>query len=96
MTNTEILNHARVLIVGIQTGAHVPTPDGATRYDEFCIEVAAFVLRGEDYRFHCKSSAMLRAVRAFAAKNGWRVTVVEDYGDGRGAVSIGRVRELQQ
>ena len=32
----------------------------------------------------------------FAAANGWQVTVVEDYGDGHGAVSIGRVQELQQ
>jgi hypothetical protein len=68
----------------------VPSPDGATRYDEFCIEVAAFVLRGHDYLFHCKSSAMLHQARVFADANGWAVNVVEDYGDGHGAVSIGK------
>jgi hypothetical protein len=64
MTNTEILNHARVLIVGVQAGAHVPPPDGATGYDALCVEVAAFVLRGGDYFFHCKSPVMLRQAQA--------------------------------
>lgn len=93
MTNQEILNHARVWIAGHAAGAHVPSPDDATRYDNFCIEVASFVLRGHDYSFHCKSSAMLHSAQEFAAANGWQVTVVEDYGDGHGAVSIGRTRE---
>ena len=96
MNNKEIINHARVWIAGHAAGEHVPSPDDATRYDNFCIEVASFVLRGHDYFFHCKSPEMLRQARAFAAKNGWRVTVDEDYGDGHSAVSIGRVQELQQ